>query len=256
MKILEIKNLYKNFDGLKAVDGLSFEIKKGSIVALIGPNGSGKTTIFNLITGFLKPDNGEIYFSSNSLTHKLNNLPTYKIAQLGIGRTFQDIKLFQQMSVLDNVMLAIKYAKEESFYSALFQTKNMKEKENKNRKKAEYLIDFVGLSEKKDAFGENLSYGQRKLLELARILALDPDIFLLDEPLAGLFPEKRTKMLNLLKQINEQGKTIILIEHDINSVMDFAKHIIVLDYGKKIAEGSPNEIRENKEVLKAYLGKI
>lgn len=256
MKILEIKNLYKNFEGLKAVDGLSFEIKKGSIVALIGPNGSGKTTLFNLITGFFKPDNGEIYFYSNSLTHKLNNLRTYKIAQLGIGRTFQDIKLFQQMSVLDNVMLAIKYAKEESFCSALFQTKNMKEKENQSRKKAEYLIDFVGLSEKKNAFGENLSYGQRKLLELARILALDPDIFLLDEPLAGLFPEKRTKMLNLLKQINEQGKTIILIEHDINSVMDFAKHIIVLDYGKKIAEGSPNEIRENKKVLNAYLGKI
>jgi ABC-type branched-subunit amino acid transport system ATPase component len=252
MVILQIQNLTKNFNGIKAVDNLSFEIERGSIVALVGPNGSGKTTIFNIINGFLKPDAGKIFFNEKEITP----LTPYKIAQHGVGRTFQNIRLFPQMTVLDNVMLAIKYGKEEGFFSALFQTKMMKEKENKSREKAKELLDFVGLTEKKDVLGEELSHGQRKLLELARILALEPDIFLLDEPLAGLFPEKRKKMLDLLKQLNEKGKTILLIEHDINSVMDFAQKIIVLDYGKRIAEGRPEEIRENKEVLRVYLGKI
>ena len=251
MNILEIQNLNKEFDGIKAVDNLSFEIAENSIVALVGPNGSGKTTVFNLITGFLKPNSGRIFFDGKKTT----SLNPYKIAQLGLGRTFQNIRLFPQLSVLDNVMLGLKYEQGESFSAGLFQTGKMKQEEETNRQRAEELLKFVGLIEKRGELAENLSHGQRKLLELARILALEPKLFLLDEPFAGLFPETKKAMFNLIKNLKEKGKTILFIEHDINSIMDIAEKIIVLDYGKKIAEGKPQEIKENKEVLKVYLGK-
>lgn len=252
MSTLQIQNLVKEFDGVKAVDHLSFEIEENSIAALVGPNGSGKTTVFNLISGFLKPDRGKIFFNEEEIT--LSN--PYRIAQLGIGRTFQNIRLFPQISVLDNVMLASKYEKGESFSAALFQTKRMKREEEKKHQKAENLLKFVGLIKKKNELAENLSHGQRKLLELARILALEPKLFLLDEPTAGLFPETKKEMFNLLRDLKENGKTILFIEHDINSVMGVAEEIIVLNYGKKIAEGKPEEVKKNKEVQKVYLGKI
>lgn len=251
MTILQIQNLVKEFDGIKAVDYLSFEIEENSIVALVGPNGSGKTTVFNLISGFFRSDKGKIFVNGKQIT----SLNPYKIAQLGIGRTFQNIRLFPQISVLDNVMLASKYEKGERFTAALFQTKKMKKEEERNCKKAEDLLKFVGLIKKRNELAENLSHGQRKLLELARILALEPKLFLLDEPTAGLFPETKKIMFNLLRDLKEKGKTILFIEHDINSVMGIAEKIIVLNYGKKIAEGKPEEIRKNKEVQKIYLGK-
>lgn len=251
MSTLQIQNLVKEFDGVKAVDHLSFEIEENSIAALVGPNGSGKTTVFNLISGFLEPDRGKIFFNEEEIT--LRN--PYRIAQLGIGRTFQNIRLFPQISVLDNVMLASKYEKGEGFSAALFQTKRMKREEEKKHQKAENLLKFVGLIKKKNELAENLSHGQRKLLELARILALEPKLFLLDEPTAGLFPETKKEMFNLLRDLKENGKTILFIEHDINSVMGVAEEIIVLNYGKKIAEGKPEEVRKNKEVQRIYLGK-
>jgi len=251
MSTLQIQNLIKEFDGIKAVDHLSFEVEENSIVALVGPNGSGKTTVFNLISRFLESDRGKILFNEVEIT----SLTPYKIAKLGIGRTFQNIRLFPQISVLDNVMLASKYEKGESFSAALFQIKRMKQEEEKTQQKAEDLLRFVGLIKKKYEVAENLSHGQRKLLELARILALEPKLFLLDEPAAGLFPETKRVMFNLLKELKEKGKTILFIEHDIDSVMGIAEKIIVLNYGKKIAEGKPEEVRNNEEVLKAYLGK-
>jgi len=251
MTMLQVQNLYKDFDGIKAVDNLSFMIEANSITALVGPNGSGKTTVFNIISGFLKADKGRVLLDDRDIA----SLSPYKIARQGIGRTFQNIRLFPQISTLDNIMLGLRYETGERFSSGLFQTKRMKREETDNIKKAEKLLEFVGLSEKRDSLAENLSHGQRKLLELARILALEPKIFLLDEPIAGLFPETRRTMLGLIKTLKGKGQTILFIEHDLNSVMDVAEKIIVLDHGKKIAEGTPEEIKQNKEVLKAYLGK-
>jgi ABC-type branched-subunit amino acid transport system ATPase component len=251
MAVLKVQNITKEFDGIKALDDLSFEIEEKSVVALIGPNGSGKTTLFNIITGFVEKDKGEIIFKGQKTT----DLKPYKISRLGIGRTFQNIRLFPQISVLDNVMLAFKYETGESFSSALFQTKRMKAEDKANLNKAEELLKFVGLIEKKDKLGEELSHGQRKLLELARALALDAELLLLDEPTAGLFPEMKGLMLDHIKTLKNKGKTILFIEHDMHSVMSVADKIIVLNHGKKIAEGVPEEIKANKEVQIAYLGK-
>ena len=249
--MLQVQNLVKEFDGIKAADDIVFEVEENSICGLVGPNGSGKTTVFNLICGYLKPERGKIFFDGREIT----SLSPHKISQLGIGRTFQNIRLFPQISVLDNVMLGFKYDKGEKFSSALFQTKRMKKEEKQNLLKAEEILKFVGLMEKKEESAENLSHGQRKLLELARILALEPALFLLDEPFAGLFPETKRTMLDLIRELKEQGKTILFIEHDMNSVMGVAEKVIVLNYGKKIAEGKPEEVKNNEEVLSAYLGK-
>lgn len=251
MKMVQVQNLVKEFDGIKAVDDIVFEVGKNSICGLVGPNGSGKTTVFNLICGYLKPDKGKIFFDGKQIT----SLNPYKIAKLGIGRTFQNIRLFPQISVLDNVMLGFKYDKGEKFSSALFQTKRMKQEEKQNLLKAQGILKFVGLIKKRNALAEYLSHGQRKLLELARILALEPALFLLDEPFAGLFPETKKTMLNLIRNLKERGKTILFIEHDMNSMMGVAEKVIVLNYGKKIAEGKPEEVKNNEEVLKTYLGK-
>lgn len=251
MTMLQVQNLNKEFDGIKAVDNLSFTIEDNSIVALVGPNGSGKTTIFNIISGFLKAEKGKIVFDGRNITF----LNSFKIARLGIGRTFQNIRLFPQISVLDNVMLGLNCETGERFLSALFQTKRMKKEEAENILKTEELLKFVGLSEKRDSLAENLSHGQRKLLELARILALEPKIFLLDEPVAGLFPEAKKTVFDLIRKLKDSGKTILFIEHDLHSAMDIAEKIIVLDHGKKVAEGAPEDIKQNREVLKAYLGK-
>ncbi|MCD6193325.1 MAG: ABC transporter ATP-binding protein [Candidatus Aminicenantes bacterium] len=251
MAILRVENLFKEFDGIKAVDGLSFEVESGSICGLVGPNGSGKTTVFNLICGYLKPDKGKINFRDREIT----NLSPDKNARLGLGRTFQNIRLFPQISVLDNVMLGFKYSKGEHFFAALFQTKSMKEEEREKRTKAEEILRFVGLIDKRNKLAENLSHGQRKLLELARVLALDPKLFLLDEPFAGLFPETKRKMLDLMRKLKEKGRTILFVEHDMNSVMGVAEKVIVLNYGKKIAEGKPEEVKNNEKVISAYLGK-
>jgi ABC-type branched-subunit amino acid transport system ATPase component len=251
MKILEVQNLFKEFDGIKAIDGLSLEVKENSILSIVGPNGSGKTTLFNLITRFSRADKGKIVFEGKDITF----LSPYKIARLGIGRTFQNIRLFPQISVLDNIMLALKYEKGENFFHSLFQTKRMKREETENLKKAEEILKFVGLLEKKEELAENLSHGQRKLLELARVLALNPKLLLLDEPFAGVFPETRKKIVDLFRTLKDQGKTIVFIEHNINLVWDVAERIVVLNYGKKIAEGTPEEIKENEEVQKIYLGK-
>ncbi len=251
MPFLILENLSKHFDGNLVLDNVSLQLKERELVAMIGPNGSGKTTLFNAISGFLKPDQGKIIFKGI----EINNLPPNKIARLGITRSFQRIRLFHQLSVLDNMLLAARYNEGEKLFSALFRTRLIHKEEEENIKKSLEYLSFVGLFDKKDSLGENLSFGQRKLLELAMAFASDADLILLDEPTSGVFPETKAKIIQNIQKLNEDGKTILFIEHDMELVMRLAKRIIVLDHGKLIADGHPDEIVNNEHVLDAYFGK-
>jgi ABC-type branched-subunit amino acid transport system ATPase component len=244
--MLKIKNVSKHFEGVKAVDKCSFEVEKGTITALIGPNGAGKTTLFNIITGFIKPCSGKIRFNGEDIT----GISPEKRFMMGISRTFQIIRLFPKLTVLENMLLAM--PNHDGALHSLFPVKNSFEKNN--REKAVELLEFVGIHAKLNEKAMNLSFGQQKLLEIAKALAQDSDLIMLDEPASGVNLTMLAKIRGLLLKLKKQGKTILFIEHNMDFVMDIADKIVVLDYGKKIAEGTPKQIQGNKKVIDAYLG--
>ena len=243
MKVLETKNLTKRFEGVHAVDGLSIAIEKAKITSIIGPNGSGKTTLINVLSGFVPFDSGVVIINDAA---KLLVIKPHEIIFYGITRTFQDVHLFNQMTVLDNLLVVLT---ERNVFSALFE----KHKEY-HLKKAEDILRRVGLWEKKKELAANLSYGQRKLLEIGRTMVTNADVFLFDEPFAGLFPEMVKIVSTIIQELKKEDKTIILIEHDMNLIRELSDYVFVMDGGKLLAEGKPEEVLAKREVLEAYLG--
>ena len=251
MTYLKTENLTIDFGGLRAVNGISLEVDRGVITSLIGPNGAGKTTIFNLLTGFLKPSKGEVRFNGSRIT----GLSPNQICKAGIARTFQLVRVFPMLTVLDNVMLGFHRPKGESVFGALVRTKRVRKEEDMSLKKALDLIKLVGLGSYKEQYAINLGYGQQKLLEIARALATDADLVLLDEPMAGLSGEMKANMISLITSLKSQGKTVFFIEHNMQVVMDISEQIFVINYGEQIASGPPSEILKNERVIEAYLGR-
>jgi branched-chain amino acid transport system ATP-binding protein len=249
--VLEIVNLHKSFGGIKAVKNCDFTVEKGSITGLIGPNGAGKTTVFNLITGFIKADKGKILLHDKNIV----GVKPYKIARMGLSRTFQMIRLFPKMTVLENVMLASK-GLDESIWEALLRLPFMKQKEKEIEEKAMGLLKFVGLERFRNKLAGKLSFGQQKLLEIARSLASEPELLLLDEPASGVNLTMLNTIKHLLLELQKRGKTILLVEHNIEFVMDMCNKVVVLDHGEEIAVGKPSAIQKNKKVLDAYLGDV
>jgi branched-chain amino acid transport system ATP-binding protein len=249
-RILEVSDLSKSFGGLKALEAVNFDVNRGELLSIIGPNGSGKTTLFNLITGVYSVSGGKIFFNGNSIEKEKSN----RIAEIGIGRTFQNLKLFHTLSVLENVLVALYCKRRPKTWAYIFGMRTGKEKEKELKERSLELIDFVGLKDKQNDVVRNLPYGDQKKTEIARALALSPDLLLLDEPVAGLNPIEKKEVIDLIQTIHRKRITVILIEHDMKVVMNISKRIIVLNFGKKIAEGSPEEIKRHNEVIEAYLG--
>lgn len=249
--LLEIKEVCKNFGGVKAIDNFSCTLEEGKIHGLIGPNGAGKTTIFNNITGIYKPDSGSIMFSSKELTGS----KPHSIAQAGIGRTFQNIRLFSNLSALQNVIIASNLDAQYNIFDALLRTPKYRKKESDIANRAAHLLASVGLEDCADVRASNLPYGHQRKLEIARALALHPKLLLLDEPAAGMNADESAELVGFIKEIKDLfGITILMIEHHMDVVTNLCDSVTVLNFGKTIAAGTPAEVKSNKVVIEAYLG--
>ena len=258
--LVRARGVTKRFGGLLAVNKVDFDIPRGAIVSLIGPNGAGKTTFFNMITGTYTPTGGEIIFDGKAVAwtrgSKAKSLPPHRVTALGIGRTFQNIRLFSTMSVLDNVLVGLHVHLKSHWWDAVLRTPSQLREEHEARERARELLDLVGLRPREDTWARNLPYGDQRRLEIARALGTNPKLLLLDEPTAGMNNAETKSLTDFIRRLrSELGLTVLLIEHDMRVVMGISDRVTVLDYGEVIAEGSPDEVRRNSRVIEAYLGR-
>ena len=250
--ILKIDNIKKNFGGILAVDGVSLEIKEGEIVSIIGPNGAGKTTVFNILTGVYTTDEGTIVFNGE----EIHNKSPIHIVKAGISRTFQNIRLFSDLRVIENVLIGSHLNTKYGIFSSIFRTKKFKNEEDRETIRAIELLKSIGLDYRRDEYAANLPYGEQRKLEIARSLATGAKLILLDEPAAGMNPKESAELMEFIRKIRIMGYKVLMIEHDMSVVMNISDRIYVIDHGKPVANGLPEEIAKNKNVIKAYLGGV
>jgi ABC-type branched-subunit amino acid transport system ATPase component len=251
MALLDVRGLVKHFLGVTAVDRVDLTVEPGELVSLIGPNGSGKTTLFNCVTGYLAADGGQVLFRG----HDLTSAPPHRVARLGVARTFQQVSVFPRLSALENLLVFLQQHQEEHLLARLVRTRRVRRLEAEAIERARRLLDLVGLAGKADAAAGSLSYGQRKLLAFAAALMPDPELLLLDEPAAAVNPTMINQMKDHILALHREGRTVVLVEHNMDVVMDISQRVVVLDHGQKIAEGPPEAIRRDPRVIEAYFGR-